>query len=228
MWDAIDPGEGISPARRREGGVERVMPRVRNWIPAGVYPRLRSGAGMSGICALVFATFLLGAFAESGGRRFPPLQQYRKPRRRRGRLQGRRRLDHGGLGSALAHLRKPSSRAISSARYWYCLRYRLRPRRGVDGASLHVHPATRSSPFAASPIVWRAVLTAPASSRSIPANSARLDRAIDRIQASRRRGGAALGRQMRSRLRQQSPPEDRCRPPGRSAPTQIAPGNQNR
>jgi uncharacterized membrane protein len=63
MWDAIDPGEGISPLVAAKAGTQRVMPRVRNWIPAGVYPRLRSGAGMSGICALVLATFLLGAFA---------------------------------------------------------------------------------------------------------------------------------------------------------------------
>ena len=55
MWDAIDPGEGISPLVAAKAATQRVMPRVRNWIPAY--------AGMSGICALVFATFLLGAFA---------------------------------------------------------------------------------------------------------------------------------------------------------------------
>ena len=55
MWDAIDPGEGISPLVAAKAGTQRVMPRVRNWIPAY--------AGMSGIWALVLATFLLGAFA---------------------------------------------------------------------------------------------------------------------------------------------------------------------
>ena len=55
MRDAIYPREGISPLVPAKAGTQRVMLRVRNWIPAY--------AGMSGICALVLATFLLGAFA---------------------------------------------------------------------------------------------------------------------------------------------------------------------
>jgi uncharacterized membrane protein len=63
MRDAIYPREGIPSHAAAKARTRRVMPRVGNWIAAGIYPRLRSGPGMSGLCALVLATFLFGALA---------------------------------------------------------------------------------------------------------------------------------------------------------------------
>src|SRR6516162_1251909 len=70
----------------------------------------------------------------------PPMQQHIKPRRRRRRLQGCRRLDHGRLVEpAGANLRNGAQRQ-SCRPFLLCLRNRLRSGRRMDGPSLYVYP----------------------------------------------------------------------------------------
>ena len=76
----------------------------------------------------------------TGGGRFPAVQQYAEPSRRRRRLQGRRGLDDGRLVEPVrAQLRDPAQGQPDCPILLY-LCHRLRSRRGMDGTGLHVHP----------------------------------------------------------------------------------------
>src|SRR5271163_2244128 len=52
LWQSCSPPK--LEERRRKAGTQ-------NWIPAGVYPRPRSGAGMSGMWLFAFVFFLMFA-----------------------------------------------------------------------------------------------------------------------------------------------------------------------
>ena len=167
---------------------------------------------------------------QSGGGRFPSLQQHLEPGRHRARLQGRRGLDHRGLVErVLAQLRDPAARHAGRTILLH-LRARLRPRRRMVGTGLHVfarqgihHQGHRELPGAR--------LRPHRLLRGRHRRAARLDRATDRIQRSSPRSACREFRERSARADPGGVPgmsnSPGGTPPGASGlPPAAAPGSK--